>query len=154
MRILRGRTSRTWIIGTTILLGFVAIPFCSLIVHWQGGYPLAVTLETGGREPQWVYCVAAHDRKEFEPLMYEPLTPELVRRWHDGGILLEPYRGETLAPHVRLGGRRSWILGELDDPQLDKFMLIIAAWPDGEFTRRVIDIPDYRKTKRITAGLR
>ena len=111
MRFLRGitlsRSSRIWIIGATILLGLAIVPVCAMITHGHGGYPLAVTLETGGRKPQWVYCVVAHDRKEFEPLLNESLTPELVRRWHEDGILLEPYRGEILTPHVRLGGRRS-----------------------------------------------
>ena len=158
MRFLRGimlsRSYPVWIICATILLGLAIVPLCAMISHWQGGYQLAVSLETGGREPQWVYCVAAHDRKEFDPLMNESLTLELVRRWHEDGILHEPYRGEILTPHVRLGGRRSWIWGELDDPQYDKYVLIIVAWPEGEITRSVIDIPDYRKTKRFAVELR
>ena len=39
------------------------------------------------------------------------------------------------------------------DPQVDKFLLIIVAWPNGEFTRQVIEIPDYRKTRAITVKL-
>ncbi len=144
--------ARIWIFCAVTLLIIVAAFACAPVMLWQGGYPLSVTLDTGGAEPKWVYCDVAHDRKQFDQYASSSRTTDDLRRWSETGNLVEPYRGEVLTPYVRLGGGHNWILGELSDAQLDKFLLVIVAWPSGEFTKTVVVIPDYRKARAITVN--
>ena len=139
-----------------LLLAFLPLALfdssCTRI--YQGGYELTVHVEASGPKPSAVGCYAVWRQDEAERAreIYQdiPLRRAIENEW--GGPIADPYTGQSLKVQIRMSDQESYFGRPLSTVR-QRFLVLLAEWPDGRKVCKVVELPQGRVSKEVTVCL-
>lgn len=116
----------------------------------DGAFPLLVEVVADGDPPRWVSCQAHHDERQAEWAAKQPKLYDDFERI----VMVTPFEGQPLEVPVECSYHyHRYAFGWKSNWYQQRYLVVMADWPDGRHLAQVVPIPDGQTTRTLRVEL-
>lgn len=133
---------------TVILVAFLLGTVLTFAIISDGAFPLQVEVACDGDPPKWVSCQAHDDERQAEWASERPMLYEEIERV----VMVTPFEGQPVEVPVECS-YHGHLFGWKSNWTQQRYLVVMADWPDGRHAAKVVPIPDGQTTRTLRVEL-